>query len=145
MSIYFRTKLESEFLLLLVIFLYEQQEFKLANKVYSTAYAISSFENSSLSECIPYYRSFILQSYSLSPSFPDPLLLNASKSYTLISKLFSLVALFLPPDGAHKSIISPHGLHVWYKTLCSICPPCSSQYSLYPQAIPYPSNSGSIV
>lgn len=140
----YRTKFELENLLILSVFLFEQRQYELANKIHNIAKTLHSaiFDSCSLSKCFPMYLSFICDCISFSPNFPDQSLHEPSKLSSTVSKLFSLMANFIP-SGQEKSIISPHGLYVAYKTLSSICAPYPSPYSLHPLACPSSSPNSS--
>lgn len=137
-----RTKFEIEIMLVVVIFLYEQREFNLANKLHNIASILNSTFNSSnnLNDSFSSFVSFIQDSYSSSPSFPDPIL-NGNLS-SIVSNLLSLSSHFIPPNQP-KSLLSPQGIYVFYKSLTSICAPLPSPYTFYSLTTPSPSYSSS--
>lgn len=110
------------------IFLYEQQQFHLANKMHQIAATLFNVfcVPTPLSDCIPTVVSCIQENLAASPSSPSELSNDKDSITSMVLNMLTLVSLFLPQGP--KFLLSSHGINVLFKILSSVCPPTPSPY-----------------
>eukprot|EP00026_Physarum_polycephalum_P004702 Phypoly_transcript_04725.p1 GENE.Phypoly_transcript_04725~~Phypoly_transcript_04725.p1 ORF type:complete len:622 (-),score=135.89 Phypoly_transcript_04725:251-1879(-) len=141
--LYFGSKFEGIGLLSISLFLYECNQFEKAYKLHKTASTLHSLfhcKHSLIAHCIPMFSAFLSESLAIFPPSPDEMPNDPEHIESVVSKCISLVYSFVPENDP-KQLVSPHGLHVWYKAFSSLCPPQPSFYhslSLLPSSLSPP-------
>jgi hypothetical protein len=136
----YSTHFEVNYLFVISIFLHEQKQYSLAQKLHSVASTFDFVIHTSipLASCCDYLVSFIQDNLTQSPtsSFPyppTPAPGDMTKEYKTVAKMveniFELVSVFLPTNEA---LLSTHGMQVLFKTISALCPPTISPCEFYP-------------
>jgi hypothetical protein len=133
-------------ILTISIFLYEQKQYELAQKIHSVAVALNSAVRVPLplSACTSILIHFIQSNYAQAPSafFPFPpsaspedMPCDSDSVSQMVNNIFNLVSPYLP-NGDPTALLSAQGLYVLYKSLSALCPPSISLYELNPNLEP---------
>jgi hypothetical protein len=138
-------------LLVVSLFLHEQQQFSLSNKLHDIANTIDSVTHApiALVSCRSPLISFIQENLTQCPtsSFPfpptpapDDMPSDFHMISSMVDNIFNVASHFLP-NGNPKALLSSHGLHIFFKMISSICPPTISPYEFNPflNQRPFPS------
>lgn len=131
----FRTQFDLEHLILVVIILYENQQFTLAQKLFDMACVLNSRIRAItlLSEGAHTLTQFIIENITNSPFLsPSDIPANPAIISTIVNNLLSLCSSFLV--SGPTSLLSPRGMQILLRSLMTICPPSACMYELFPLA-----------